>query len=203
MLRLTARVAEQTNRGVEQNNRVVEQKNRVVEQKKPCNTVHKEFAMVGFMRQQVYDKVYKGPPKCEAGSVVNPRTARCVKTNLALGAAVDAAAKALMAGRLPAKDCGDKGAFEYESQDCVTDPPRVKALRDLLERWAVASATNGLEANYRSERARIRELEAIALGLQEQLDAAQRERSVCKKDLERVRATLRVIERQLLENNRR
>ena len=155
------------------------------------------------MRQQVYNKVYKGPPRCEADSVVNPRTARCVKTSLALGKAVDAAAKALMGGRLPARNCGSDGAFNFAEEDCVTNAPRVKALRDLLERWALASATNGLEANFMSDRARIRELESIVLGLQKQLELAERDKSLCKKDLDRVRSTLRIIERQLLDEGNR
>lgn len=95
------------------------------------------------MRQQVYDRVFKGPPRCGKGRVVNPRTSRCVSTSLPLGAALEAAAKALMAGYTP-RAC-PAGAFDFATGECVTakaDRARVQALRDLMERWSVAEAAD-------------------------------------------------------------
>lgn len=89
----------------------------------------------------MYDRVFKGPPRCGAGKIANPRTSRCVSTSLPLGAAIKAAAEALMAGQTPPRACPG-GAYDFATGECVTDRPRVQALRDLVERWAVAEAAN-------------------------------------------------------------
>ena len=93
--------------------------------------------MLLAMRQRVHDRVFTG---CGRGKVMNPRTSRCASASLPLGAAIEAAAKALMAGQKP-RAC-PAGAYDFATGECVTDKPRVAALRDLAERWAVAEAAN-------------------------------------------------------------
>ena len=175
----------------------------------------------------MYDEVYAG---CGAGRVRNPRTARCVKKRRALGAAIHAAAQQLAQGDGRVPPCGPKTAWDFATRGCVADAARVRALRALYDRWALADAANAstrnranrdaraaraadlqaraadlqarAEARAAELEARAADLEARVLGYDQRLANGDQRLARCQADLTRARQKVRMIEAALLENGR-
>ena len=82
---------------------------------------------------------------CPKGYVKNLRTARCVRVDLPLGQAIDAAARAMRAGRA-APACPRDTEYNYSKDTCVSDAARIAALRELKRRWIVERGAANSEA---------------------------------------------------------
>lgn len=82
---------------------------------------------------------------CKQGFVRNPRTDRCVRADLPLGAAIDAAAKAARSG-LRAPPCPSaRHAYNFATKTCVADG-RAGAIRAVQKAMRASNANSALAA---------------------------------------------------------
>lgn len=145
---------------------------------------------------------------CGSGKIRNPRTARCVSAALPLGAAIDAAVQAALAGRVPPRPCGSAQAYDFATRGCVGDRARVQALTEVKKRGGLASAANAAAAAKNVTH-------AIFAGIKDRNAAANHEEAVqllaylqgqvrtCAAQLEAARSRERDLTRALLaESNR-
>ena len=94
-------------------------------------------------------RIERAQAPCPPGTILNPRTRNCVQTSRPLGAAIMMAHAAIGAG-LELKDCGQYQIYDFATNECVGDAPRVLALRELYkqakEAAMVTEAVNEAEA---------------------------------------------------------
>lgn len=82
--------------------------------------------------------------KCPKGTVRNPRTSRCVRTDRALGQSIQAAADALQRG-VRAGPCKGREEYDFATGRCVDDA-RASALRALKAQWGLRQRASNAEA---------------------------------------------------------
>lgn len=144
---------------------------------------------------------------CSRGRIRNPRTNRCVLLRTPLGACIQATAKALARRTPPGATCAATSEYDFHSGSCVSDQPRVLAIRHMkrlhayLEKQRMPSANammayanqSGVVNNYTNYNRNQR-----ALNHFEQLMQAEAELAKCTADLRDARALVNQMQRAMM-----
>lgn len=151
---------------------------------------------------------------CSRDHIRNPRTNRCVLLRTDLGACIQATSRALAQGTPPGATCSKASEYDFHSGACVSDKPRVLAIRHMKRLHAYLQKQRNTPAGmpaglpYNNLRAQhnnynnYNNRNQMMLNYNEALMQARRDLEVCTKDLQAARAQMAQMTAMMMNNTR-
>lgn len=144
----------------------------------------------------IFQEYYALFNNCPRGAIRNPRTNRCVMLRTNLGKCIQATAWALVNQAKPPVACPASAEYDFHTRACVTDKPRVMAIRHLKRLYAYLQDRRAPAANVRHNNA----ANQLVLNAYNELMQTQLRLDACSRDLKFAREKVAMMEMAMKRN---